>query len=254
MKQAIFFFAILTTFFACKRENKFPPLITQKVSKENLTLLGQYANNPKAGPAQNSFPGCLQDINQSVEFYQQKDEGFNFPRFKNSWEDCKVEIHTRDLDSLNLNPWIEATGLLLQVTAEAKYAEELEYIYLNSKNPESRKAAASFVFTKNVDHLNLNLFLSAKIEYNHTMDGKVEVVQETDYPNTGRVELKFSMEKARYIELQIRIPSWAKDAQVTVKGVKYFAPAGGYCFIAKKWHEGDSVEIVFPGIRNKIPV
>ena len=58
--------------------------------------------------------------------------------------------------------------------------------------------------------------------------------------------IHFSMEKNRYIEVSVRIPEWAHGATVTAVGVKYPAPTGEYLFIAKKWHEGDTIRIHFP--------
>ena len=78
------------------------------------------------------------------------------------------------------------------------------------------------------------------------MKGEVTFRQETDYPKSGSVKLYFGMTERRYIELFIRIPSWAEGTHVNVKGVKYFADPGSYCKILKKWKEGDVVDIEFP--------
>jgi DUF1680 family protein len=54
------------------------------------------------------------------------------------------------------------------------------------------------------------------------------------------------METKRYIELWIRIPEWAHNASVTVKGVKYLSQPGSYSRVAKQWKEGDVVEVELP--------
>lgn len=226
-----------------------------KVSEEHLTLAMndslQKAHGKEINNSNDEFSACLNNLSASVQNYHEKNENFSFKELKQNWENCQSNMHQNRLSPPTAAKWIEATGLLLELTEEAKYAEALEKLYLNTSNEEIKRQAASYVFTKNVDHLHVNLFIPATIEYEHTLHGHVKMEQETRYPGTGRIELHFSMEKNRYIELYIRIPSWAKDAQVIVEGVKYVAPAGGYCKVAKKWHEGDTAEIIFPGIHNQ---
>ena len=48
------------------------------------------------------------------------------------------------------------------------------------------------------------------------------------------------------MEIYIRIPEWAEGATVVMQNVKYIAPPGDYCEIAKSWINGDLVEIHFP--------
>ena len=74
----------------------------------------------------------------------------------------------------------------------------------------------------------------------------MEITQETNYPESGKILIKFKMENKRYIELFIRIPEWAEGATVTEKGVKYVATSGSFCQIARKWNEGDFVEVNLP--------
>jgi len=90
------------------------------------------------------------------------------------------------------------------------------------------------------------MFIPSEISYSHSMGGEVKIWQETNYPQSGSVRVNFSMTEKQYIEVFIRIPSWAEDASVEVNGVKYFAPPGSFSKISKKWKEGDVVEIEFP--------
>jgi len=192
----------------------------------------------------------LNELSSLVIDYEERNEDFDIQYFMVLWEECKKDIETEKLTHSNAKKWIKATGLLLETTADAKFANELQFLFNHSENQNVRKMAANYVFTKNVDNVHVNLFLPAEINFEHTLDGDVTIKQETNYPETGKIELHFKMTKKRYIELFIRVPGWTNDAQVTVKGVKYVAPPGGYCKIAKKWREGDLVEIFFPGIQN----
>lgn len=255
MKNYLFIIFLLITLFACVQEEKFPPKLSQKISDEKLKITGFDSIHNSVSQANekhgNFSPGCMEKLTASINNYQKKNEAFNIQNLKEKWEGCELEITGKELNEKSAIHWIEATALLLQLTADAKYAEELQQIFVNSDNQKMKKLAASYVLTKNVDHIYVNLFVPAELNYEHTLGGDVQVIQETGYPESGKVDLHVNSSKKRYIELYIRIPSWAGDAEVTVKGVKYFAPAGGYCKIAKKWREGDLVEIIFPGIHNQ---
>lgn len=224
--------------------------MTNKVSKEQLTFNILDDHNPhintKDSLKKSYLTECLQKLTVSLDYLDNENQNFSIEKLKEDWVNCNNKISGLQLHKNDLGKWIEATGVLLQLTAESKYAEELERIFLATSNNKIKEKVAGYTITKNVDHLHVNLFLPAKMKYEHSLWGKVSVSQVTDYPKSGKVEIKFSMEKKRYIELYIRIPFWEENAHVIVKGVKYLAPAGRYCKIAKQWKEGDSVEIIFP--------
>ncbi|MEE0419859.1 MAG: glycoside hydrolase family 127 protein [Lachnospiraceae bacterium] len=77
-------------------------------------------------------------------------------------------------------------------------------------------------------------------------DGKTaKFVQKTDYPFRDTVNLEYCGDTAAF-DLDLRIPEWAKDAQVTVngeslKGVK----TGAFYTVNRTWKSGDKVCVVF---------
>lgn len=254
MKYLFLLTVIAFVFFSCSHQEKFPTKITHFVSDEMIqfdeTVFDKSVRKESDSITANKNFDILNELSAVVIDYEERNEDFNFQELKVLWEQCKKDIQTENLEYPNAKKWIAATGLLLETTADAKFANELQFLLNKSESQNVRKMAADYVFTKNVDNLHVNLFFPAEINFAHTLDGDVTIKQETNYPETGKTELHFNMTKRRYIELFIRIPEWTKDAQVTVKGVKYVAPPGGYCKIAKKWREGDLVEIFFPGIQN----
>jgi hypothetical protein len=56
------------------------------------------------------------------------------------------------------------------------------------------------------------------------------------------------LQDKRYLDFYVRIPEWANKASVTVKGVKYNVIPGQFTEIAKKWKNGDEIEIII-GLR-----
>ena len=242
----------VAVFTSCNQYEKFPEFITAKVLEENVRIMTSLSEQTKKQsitlPAGNmEVPGSLLLYQQQ---YMQRNEEFDLKSFQNKWYKIKEEINIRDLDEENLKRWFDVTGFLFQLTGDEAVAGELERIVwsgfsgLTAEIPDS--VFSPYIFTKNVDHIHVNFFLPAEISYKHSLGGKVNIVQETGFPESGSIRLLFNMETKRYIELNVRIPSWAENASVTVKKVKYFAEPGSYCIVAKKWKQDDLVEIEFP--------
>lgn len=245
MVSRIAFIVLLLTFIGCSQQNRFPILLSEKVVLNAVQLTAELPVNEST-----TIKSKIEGLNDLLKFnteFQQKSKSFKIKNFQKKWVEIyrNLDIETADLS--DLQNWFEMTGLLFELTGEASLAAELERLAL-SGNIENDKVA-SYVFTKNVDHIFTNIYTPAKIEYNHTTGGDVIIELVSDYPKSGKVDLNFTMTDRRYIELNIRIPDWAEGTTVTVKRVKYFAPPGGYCKIAKKWKDGDIVEIQFQNDR-----
>ncbi|MFC5863342.1 glycoside hydrolase family 127 protein [Acidicapsa dinghuensis] len=75
----------------------------------------------------------------------------------------------------------------------------------------------------------------------------VHLVEETEYPFRGSVNLTVHPEKAAKFPLHLRIPAWAADATIHVNGQAQPAPqAGSFAIVDRTWKAGDRIEIVFP--------
>lgn len=77
---------------------------------------------------------------------------------------------------------------------------------------------------------------------------KVTLRQETDYPNSGKVEIYVSPSKATKFNLLLRIPAWAKNSKVTINGAEWDerAEPGSFLRINREWSENDRVTINMP--------
>ncbi len=192
---------------------------------------------------------ALNELSGFQQMYLQENEEFELEKFLASWQKFKNNTSSHQLTQEENLQWFQITGFLFQLTGEARFAEEMEKIAWNSFAGESQlfdSLVSPYIFTKNVDHIHINLFLPKEISYQHTLGGGVKIAQKTSFPESGSIRINFNMEIKRYIEVFVRIPVWAEGTSVTVKGVKYFAQPGQYCIIAKKWKEGDVIEIEFP--------
>lgn len=253
--RILFFFLIVILFVSCKMQHKFPEPVTRPVEPEIVNLKdGFFSGFEKGDDSQNKksgkeiYPESLVSLQDE---YITKDERFDLRKFEEEWQNFRNETASDIQEKEAIQKWFEITGLLFQLTGNAVYAEELERIaftnfFGTANESELESMIGPYIFTRNVDHIHVNLFIPAEISYNHSLGGDVGITQETDFPRSGSIKLHFSMETKRYIEIFVRIPGWTKEASVEVKGVKYFAVPGNYCKVAKKWKEGDVIEIEIP--------
>lgn len=255
IKPVTFCLALLFVFFSCTKSDKFPAKKSEKVASENLVLnqsLFSVSSSLLINSVQkNDFGEELNELLSYKDLYENRNEQFDLVQLENLWNSLKNGSENFNFE--NITGWIEITGFLLEITGKEMYGQELENVVFQSSSifPQAEltqieKLLTPFIYTKTVDHIHVNFFANAIIKYNHSLKGAVEITQVTNYPESGKVLIKFKMENKRYIELFIRIPEWAEGATVVEKGVKYVAQPGSYCLITRKWNEGDFVEIILP--------
>lgn len=255
MRYLSVFPLLLIVFLISCGYNKFAEPVTQRVKSDNVKLNDVFFETEVArrdtisGGKKYNFR--LDSLMSFLTKYEAKAADFNIENYRENWDSTLERMKAVDIGAETAKNWFRVTGRLFELTGKAKYSEELERVVYtdfkrNLAENEIEELVEPYVYTKYVDHVHVNLFVPSQISYSHSMGGDVKIWQETGYPESGSVFVKFSLTEKQYIELFVRIPSWADDASVEVKGVKYIAPPGGYCKIAKKWKEGDVVEIEFP--------
>jgi hypothetical protein len=76
----------------------------------------------------------------------------------------------------------------------------------------------------------------------------VEIRQETDYPNSGRVRISVLPEQPAEFALRLRIPAWATKASATIGGEPVGAAVkpGTFLELRRQWKRGDQVELDLP--------
>ncbi|MCW0481406.1 beta-L-arabinofuranosidase domain-containing protein [Gaoshiqia sediminis] len=188
----------------------------------------------------------LRALSEEMKYEKTGEEAEN--EFRRAWTKQQEKI-TRQLENLSIDDarnWIALNDSLLKYSGEVVYADELERMAYNIAVPEimTESMIKSFCYTNLYDRIYVNFFSSSYMEYEHTTGGKVRIIQDTNYPFDGSIVLKIELQDTRYLDLFVRIPHWADRASVTVKGVKYNVIPGTYTEIAKKWKNGDEMEIV----------
>ncbi|WP_167443301.1 glycoside hydrolase family 127 protein [Mucilaginibacter endophyticus] len=126
-----------------------------------------------------------------------------------------------------------------------------------------------YVYAKNKNDLYVNLFMSNSSNIKLT-EGNVNIVQQTDYPWKGRVDITVNPDKAGEFTLRVRIPGWAKQQPVPgdlytfmdkksfpltlmINGqAKSFETEKGYAVLKRTWKKGDKVSLLLPMETEKV--
>ncbi|MGE5598837.1 MAG: beta-L-arabinofuranosidase domain-containing protein [Bacteroidota bacterium] len=74
----------------------------------------------------------------------------------------------------------------------------------------------------------------------------VQIVEETDYPFDGRVDLCVHAATPVAFCLRLRIPGWCREASATVGGELYRGRSGLFLEIERLWQDGDAITLALP--------
>lgn len=146
---------------------------------------------------------------------------------------------------MSLLKWAELNINLLKFSGEVRFGDALEKLLYESKVAVlTKKILKSVIYTHIDDQIFINIIGSSSMNYQHTTGGIVKLIQETDYPAGNEMTLKCECGDIRFMDVFIRIPSWAINPTVTHGNVKYVARPGEYCEISRKWQNGDEIRVV----------
>jgi uncharacterized protein len=94
----------------------------------------------------------------------------------------------------------------------------------------------------------VNLYTPSQAKLSVGNDVPLSIRQETDYPNSGRIQLRLDTARPVKFPLQLRIPAWARGAIISVNSEP--APgavkAGTFFAVNREWKAGDQVLLDLP--------
>lgn len=180
--------------------------------------------------------------------------------------------------------WIKLNQQLLRLTGNAKYADEIERSYYNSllgslnsdasdwakytplngqrlpgsgqcgmdlnccvaSGPRAQFTLPLTTVMSMEDGLAVNFFVGETYELKTPKGKKLTVIQNTDYPVSGNVDIAFAFEGNEEMSIRLRIPAWSKINKVTVsnKDVTGIVP-GKYVELKKVWSSKDVIKMEF---------
>ena len=177
--------------------------------------------------------------------------------------------------------WIKLSQQLLRLTGEAKYADAIEQTFYNALLGAMTLDGADWAKYTPLAGQRLNggeqcsmglnccvasgprgLFtfpltavMSGKkgVQVNFFAEGtyalqtpgkqKIEIVQNTDYPESGKIQIRVQMDKPENMLVSVRIPEWSAKSALTVNGEPQTVQAGQYAMVQRLWKQGDLIEL-----------
>jgi DUF1680 family protein len=117
----------------------------------------------------------------------------------------------------------------------------------------------TWTYVKSKDAIYVNLFAGSRINVGKVAGTSVEMVQKTNYPWEGSVEITVNPQESKTFSVFVRVPDRATSklytAKPVVSGYRHFAVNGkamkprierGYAVITRQWKAGDHISVEFP--------
>ena len=106
----------------------------------------------------------------------------------------------------------------------------------------------AMVFYQAHGGLAVNLYTPAQAKLSVGNDVPLAIRQETDYPNSGRIQLRLDPARPVKFPLRLRIPAWARSASVTVNSepAAGAVKSGAFFVVNREWKAGDQVRLDLP--------
>jgi DUF1680 family protein len=131
--------------------------------------------------------------------------------------------------------------------------------------PRTLLMIPTWTYLKGKDGLYVNMFIGSRIHVGDVAGTPVEMIQKTDYPWQGAVEITVNPQEAKTFSLYVRIPNRKTSKLYTespaVNGVLRFAVNGkvmtpriekGYAVVNREWKAGDRVEMELPIVPQRV--
>jgi DUF1680 family protein len=94
----------------------------------------------------------------------------------------------------------------------------------------------------------VNLYGSNVLDTTLADGSNITLIQRTDYPWDGRIEIMVNVPENKKFSVMLRIPGWASEANLRVnsRSISINAQPGEYAVIDRKWSAGDIIELDLP--------
>lgn len=125
--------------------------------------------------------------------------------------------------------------------------------------PRTLLMIPTWSYVKSKDAVYVNMFVGSRINVGKIAGTDVEMVQKTNYPWNGAVEITVNPKEAKTFSVYVRVPNRTTSKLYTptpaVGGLKSFAVNGkivkpriekGYVVITREWKAGDRISVEFP--------
>jgi len=112
----------------------------------------------------------------------------------------------------------------------------------NANGPRAFTLIPKMALMTSRNEIFVNLYSQSSASVQLNPENKVKIIQATNYPETGQIELSIQSEKPEIFTLSLRIPEWSNQTSITVNGSPVAGiHSGTYCKIKREWKKGDRV-------------
>ncbi|HYG98545.1 MAG TPA: beta-L-arabinofuranosidase domain-containing protein [Terriglobales bacterium] len=125
--------------------------------------------------------------------------------------------------------------------------------------PRTLLMVPTWAYVKGKNGVYVNMFVGSRINVGNIAGTDLEMVQKTNYPWNGSVEITVNPKEAKTFSVYVRVPNRTTSKLYTatpaVSGAKRFAVNGevvtprmekGYAVITREWKAGDRIQVEFP--------
>jgi DUF1680 family protein len=102
------------------------------------------------------------------------------------------------------------------------------------------------IYFRGADTLYVNLFIPSRLDWK---EKGLVLVQQTSYPQSGRVELRFAPKRPLPLNLRVRTPRWAVGGlrfRLNGRPLDAVSAPNGYAEIRRTWRAGDVLQVTVP--------
>jgi hypothetical protein len=125
--------------------------------------------------------------------------------------------------------------------------------------PRTLLMVPTWTYAKARDGVYVNLYIGSTVTLENAAGTDVEMVQQTDYPWSGKIAITVNPKRPRKFAVRLRIPNRSTSrlyrAAPEVKGIVSLAVNGkpvtpvvekGYAVVTREWKAGDKIELELP--------
>jgi DUF1680 family protein len=103
-----------------------------------------------------------------------------------------------------------------------------------------------YFYSMGSDGLYVHLFHNSELNWQLENGTPLRIVQKTDYPWQGAVDIEVSPSRASEFTIHVRVPGWCKRSTLTVNGKSLpGAEPGFYIPVRRRWAPGDHIHLEF---------
>ena len=127
-----------------------------------------------------------------------------------------------------------------------------EYIsYCNCCPPNTVRTISEiqgYMYSQSEKGIYVNFYGGNRLNTKLADGSKLELIQNTDYPWDGKVEIELLEVPKSEFEINLRIPGWSENASLAINGspVEKIILSGAYFTLNKKWKKGDKITLTIP--------